>query len=124
MGTSTPRRASARSTTVSGQKSGRLGTRGARSPIQRVLVDNTDKGEVAELLVQIEAVTENKLVLDIEPYIVRNDSDFAARSFVQEGAQLEAGGVTGLQHFDHEVEGVTTIDDVFDDQYIAVFDVR
>ena len=85
--------------------------------------DNCHIGQVAILFEEIQTVTENKLVGDHLTHIVRLKIDLSSGRLIQEGAGLYTSGTLGLQVLDKMGQGVSGVNNILDQQEIALIEI-
>ena len=90
------------------------------SGLQVFGADDGHVGQVAVLLEQIQAVAEDELVGDLLADVVGVDVDLSSGGLVQECAGLDASGTLGLDVVHQELQGVAGVNDILDDQDVAV----
>ena len=71
----------------------------------------------------IEAVAYDPLVTDSEADVVDGDFYFGAYRFMQESGSPDGRGVVRFENADKVLERVAGIDNVLDDQNVAIFDI-
>lgn len=82
-----------------------------------------DVAEVAVALGVVDAVANDEFVWDGKADPVDRYFNFAARRFVEQGADGQGGGFAQQEHLADFVEGVAGVDDVFGNQHVLAFDV-
>ena len=87
-------------------------------------LQNSDTGEVSVALGEIQAVADDELVRDLETDEVGLELHFAARFLVEQHTAAEARGFQLPSELGDERQGFAGIEDVVDDQHVAVFDVQ
>ena len=87
-------------------------------------LEDADAREVAVAFGEIEAVADGEFVGDFEADEIGLELDLAASAFVEEHACVEAGGVELLQHVGDGGEGFPGVENVVDEQHVAVGDVE
>ena len=81
-------------------------------------------GEVAVALGVVEAVADREAVGDLEADVAGREVDAQALRLGQQGADLQRGRIARLQVAHQVLQGEAGVDDVLDDQHVAVFDRR
>src|SRR6185437_15676021 len=113
-GPCTPSRGRTRRTDPSSPRtSSSPGRRGACS----FRLHDPDEGEVPVTLGPVEAVADHEAILDGEAEVVDGDLDLGARRFVEQGADLEARRVAGVEELEEVGDGEAGVDDVLDEQH-------
>ena len=90
------------------------------SGLQILGADDGHVGQVAVLLEQVQAVAEDELVGDLLADVVGVDVDLSSGGLVQECAGLDASGTLGLDVIHQELQGIAGVNDILDDQDVAV----
>src|SRR5581483_203942 len=85
-------------------------------------LEDADVGEVAVELVKVQTVADDEFVGNIKADVIEFDFDFTTPSFVQKGANFEAGGVAREECFGDVIEGAPGVHNVFDDEHMAILD--
>ncbi len=71
----------------------------------------------------VEAISDDPFIADAETDVIDGDVDLGPLRLVQERAGADRRGPVRLQHADEIAERVPRVDDVFDDQHVAILDV-
>ena len=72
----------------------------------------------------VEAESDDEFVGDLEADVVRGDVVLAPGFFGEQNTGANFPGLHGLKFADHRAEGFAGVEDVIDEQYIAVADVE
>src|SRR5215204_2317256 len=88
------------------------------------LVQYAHVGEIPVLLIEIQSVADDETVRNLEPHVADGHVDLASLRLREERADLERGGLTGLQVANQIGEGQPRVDDVLDDEHVAPLDVH
>src|SRR5690606_23621604 len=86
-------------------------------------LEHGDERQVPVALRKIEAVSEDKLVGDVEAEIVDGQVDLAPLRLVEQGADAQGSGRAGEQVAPHIVERPATVDDIFNNQHVFAGDI-
>ena len=86
--------------------------------------ENADAGEIAVAFGEIEAVANDEAIGDLEAHEVGLELDFTPADFVEEYAGADAGGVLLFDEIDDDGEGFAGIQNVIDQQHVAVGDIE
>ena len=91
--------------------------------MERVGVEGDDVGEVSVEAVVVEAVSDDELVRDVESGELAGDFGCSACVFVEEYAGADGGGGLFFDGVADEFEGLARVEDVVDEDDMAVFEV-
>ena len=72
---------------------------------------------------KVDPVTHNKFIRDFKADPVGLNARFAACGFVEKGNGAQFARLTALQKMQHMLQRKACIDNIFDDQHIAAFDL-
>lgn len=100
---------------------------GRSGPLGGVLeigFEDADAGEVAVAFGEIETVADDEFIGDGETHEVGLEFDLATTTFIEEHASADAGGVEFLDHGDDGGDGFAGVEDVVDEEDVAVGDVE
>ena len=86
------------------------------------LVLNGDEGEMPELAGVVESVADNELVLDFESDIFNRYVHLSSAGLAQEAGGFQARRIAGAKDFLKVGQRDARVDDVFDDDDMAVFE--
>src|SRR5919197_3771303 len=89
----------------------------------QVWIKHAHVGQIAVPLGEIEPVADHEPVRDLEADVADGNIDLAPAGLGQEGADLEARGLTRLEVAEQVRERQPRVDDVLDDEHVAVLDV-
>jgi hypothetical protein len=59
--------------------------------------NNPDERKIPIVLVEVQSVSENEFVRDVETSVVDWDFGFASLALIEQGTNLKAAGTSGLQ---------------------------
>lgn len=88
-----------------------------------IFPENADAGQIAIAFVVIESVADDELILDFEPKVISVDLALARFLFTQKNANFDAAGFGGLKFFANSRESVPAVEDVVENQNMAILHV-
>src|SRR5688500_15820250 len=95
-----------------------------RNHLDELLPQDPDVREVSVALHEVEPVTDNTLIFDLEADIVSVDMTGAILLLAQQNTDANAARIRGLQFVADRSQRVTAVEDVVEDKNMPVRDVR
>ena len=92
------------------------------SPLGLLIVDDRDVGEIPVLLAEVEPIADHELVLDREADVIDLHLDLPSRRFAEQTGGAQRSRRARPQDVLQVGERQTGIDDVLDDDDVAVLD--
>jgi lysophospholipase L1-like esterase len=93
------------------------------APIGRADAFGVGMGQVAVALGVVDAIADDEFVGNVEADPFGGDIGLAAAGLVEQGADFHAAGMARVENFQHMLERVAGIDDIFHHQHIAPGDL-
>ena len=95
---------------------------GRKGGFDIVCFQRGDEGELAELVVVVEAVADNEDVRDAEAVVVGLEGDALGSVFPEENGRFDAAGTEGLDLGHQSLESAAGVEDVVEEQNVVVGD--
>ena len=87
------------------------------------LADDPDKRQASEKVCHINAIADNKQIIDREADIVGLDIHFAFFVFIQKDAGMDGGGPARRHQIGGEGQGAAGVEDIVDDHHGSAADI-